>query len=217
MLDANAVARGVLDSIRAAPRIDLPYRHWLLENLFDAEAIAAVDEVPFPQPAALEISGSREVNNASRLYFDADNQAKYSICAAISNALQDKTVTDTIAGHYGIDLSGTYLRIEYAQDTEGFWLAPHTDIGVKAFTMLVYLSEEQDVGLGTDIFSNPDTMVARTPFGPGKALVFVPSNNTYHGFTKRPIEGLRKSIIINYVTDEWRAREQLAFPNQPII
>jgi hypothetical protein len=216
MLDAKAVTRRVLDSITAAPCIDLPYRHWLLEDLFDAEVIAAIDEVPFPKPAALEISGSREVNNASRLYFDEGNQATYSICAAISNAMQGKTVTDAIAGHYGIDLSGTYLRIEYAQDTEGFWLEPHTDIGVKAFTMLVYLSEEQEVGLGTDIFLDPKTMVGRTPFGPGKALVFVPSNNTYHGFTKRPIEGLRKSIIINYVTDEWRAREQLAFPNQPI-
>jgi hypothetical protein len=27
---------------------------------------------------------------------------------------------------------------------------------------------------------------------------------------------VRKSVIINYVTNEWRAREQLAFPDQPI-
>lgn len=216
MLDTEAVACGILDSIGAAPCIDLPYRHWLVEDLFDADVIAAIDKVPFPKPDALEISGSREVNNASRLYFDQDNQAKYEICASIANALQDKAVTDGISKLYGIDLSGTYLRIEYAQDGEGFWLEPHTDIGVKTFTMLVYLSEEQEVGLGTDIFSDPSTMVARTPFGPGKALVFIPSNNTYHGFTKRPIEGLRKSIIINYVTDDWRAREQLAFPDRPI-
>ena len=216
MLDKNAVARGILDSIGAAPCIDVPYRHWLLENLFAADVISALDTVPFPKPDTLEISGSREVNNASRLYFDKDNQAKYEVCASIANALQDKTVTDRISDFYGIDLSGTYLRIEYAQDGEGFWLEPHTDIGVKAFTMLAYLSAEQETGLGTDIYSDPSTLVTRTPFGPGKALVFIPSNNTYHGFTKRPIEGLRRSIIINYVTDDWRAREQLAFPDQPI-
>jgi hypothetical protein len=45
----------------------------------------------------------------------------------------------------------------------------------------------------------------------------VPSSTTYHGFERRPIDGVRKSIIINYVTDEWRAREQLAFPDRPII
>ncbi len=217
MLDTNAVARGILDSISAAPCIEAPYRHWLPEELFSADVIAALDGVPFPEPDTLEISGSREVNNASRLYFDERNQSKFSICASISNALQGKPVTDAISNIYGIDLSGTYLRIEFAQDGEGFWLEPHTDIGVKAFTMLVYLSEEQEVGLGTDIYSDPSTMVSRSPFGPGRALVFVPSDNTYHGFTKRPIEGIRKSIIINYVTNEWRAREQLAFPNQPII
>ena len=48
------------------------------------------------------------------------------------------------------------------------------------------------------------------------AMVFVPSGNTYHGFEARRIEGVRTSLIINYVTNEWRAREQLAFPEAPI-
>ena len=47
-------------------------------------------------------------------------------------------------------------------------------------------------------------------------MVFVPSGITYHGFELRRIEGVRKSVIINYVTNEWRAREQLAFPDKPI-
>ena len=47
-------------------------------------------------------------------------------------------------------------------------------------------------------------------------MVFVPSDITYHGFEQRKIEGVRKSVIINYVTNEWRAREQLAFPDTPI-
>ena len=47
-------------------------------------------------------------------------------------------------------------------------------------------------------------------------MIFVPSNNTWHGFEKRPIHGVRRSIIVNYVTDAWRAREQLAFPHSPV-
>ena len=59
-------------------------------------------------------------------------------------------------------------------------------------------------------------IVGRSPFISNAAMIFVPSHNTYHGFEKRPIKGVRTSLIINYVTDEWRAREQLAFPEAPI-
>jgi hypothetical protein len=51
-------------------------------------------------------------------------------------------------------------------------------------------------------------------FASNSAFVFVPSSLTYHGFERRLIEGVRK--IINSVTNEWRAREQLAFPSRPI-
>jgi hypothetical protein len=46
--------------------------------------------------------------------------------------------------------------------------------------------------------------------------VFIPSSITYHGLERRPIEHVRKSIIINDVTNAWRAREQLALPSLPI-
>jgi hypothetical protein len=48
-------------------------------------------------------------------------------------------------------------------------------------------------------------------------MIFVPSDVTYHGFEPRKINGVRKSLIVNYVTAEWRAREQLSFPDQPIV
>jgi hypothetical protein len=44
----------------------------------------------------------------------------------------------------------------------------------------------------------------------------VPSDSTWHGFVKRPINGLRKSVILNYVTRDWRAREQLSFPDATV-
>ncbi|MCF6276128.1 MAG: hypothetical protein L3J05_10250 [Robiginitomaculum sp.] len=70
--------------------------------------------------------------------------------------------------------------------------------------------------LGTDIYDAEKRQVGRSPFTPGGALVFVPANDTFHGFEPRNIEGVRKSIIVNYVTSEWRAREQLAFPDSAI-
>jgi hypothetical protein len=107
--------------------------------------------------------------------------------------------------------------MEFAQDIDGFWLEPHSDLGVKLFTMLLYLSKDpRHQDLGTDIFDADKKRVGRSPFAPNAAMIFVPADNTFHGFEKRPIKGVRTSLIINYVTDEWRAREQLAFPEAPI-
>ena len=53
-------------------------------------------------------------------------------------------MTSHIEKVFGTDLEGTYLRIEFAQDIDGFWLEPHTDLGVKAFTMLLYLSKDDE-------------------------------------------------------------------------
>jgi hypothetical protein len=94
---------------------------------------------------------------------------------------------------------------------------PHTDIGAKLFTMLVYLSDGPGHdALGTDIYVDRETHFGRSPFAPGLAMVFIPSDKTFHGFERRPIQGVRRSLIINYVKPEWRAREQLAYPDTPV-
>jgi hypothetical protein len=88
---------------------------------------------------------------------------------------------------------------------------------VKSFTLLLYLSKDPShKDLGTDIYDAEKRHFGRSPFASNAAMVFVPSNNTYHGFERRPIKGVRTSLIINYVTNEWRAREQLAFPEAPL-
>jgi len=216
-LDANAVTQTLLSSFAAARGSDKPYRHWFLENCLGPAAVDAAIDLPFAAPALGGVSGRREVHNATRKYFDVDNRAKFKIAGAMSDALQSETVTRAIEKTFGSKLDGTYLRIEYAQDTDGFWLEPHTDLGVKSFTFLLYLSRDpQHADLGTDIYDAEKKHVGRSPFKPGGAMIFVPSNITYHGFEARKIHGVRKSIIINYVTDEWKAREQLAFPDRPI-
>ena len=179
--------------------------------------LADLQALDFPRPDLGGVSGTREVHNKSRHYFDQENKAKYDSCAAVAAAFQSPDVSGFIAKTFGTRLDGSSLRIEYAQDTDGFWLEPHTDIGVKLFTLLVYLSDEAGhEKLGTDIYASKEEHVGRSPFGPNLAMIFVPADNTWHGFEKRPIAGVRKSLIINYVKPEWRAREQLAFPEDPI-
>lgn len=213
----DAVAQSLLDSFARASWHDAPYRHWYLLSCLPGDAARAIMDLPFPAPALGGISGKRELHNGTRTYFDVENRARFPVCEAFAAAFQDSRVTGAIERLFPTRLAGTYLRIEYAQDTDGFWLEPHTDLGVKLFTLLLYLSPDPSHReLGTDIYDTEKRHVGRSPFESNGAMVFVPSSITYHGFEKRPIQGVRKSVIINYVTSEWRAREQLAFPESPI-
>lgn len=213
----EAFVSTLLQSISSSERSETPYRHWFLRGCLPADAIDEILSLPFPAPALGGVSGKREIHNATRRYFDAGNRGTYPVCENFSEAFQDPRVTGLITHHFSSRLGGTYLRIEYAQDTDGFWLEPHTDLGVKTFTMLLYLSKDpQHTALGTDIYDQEKKHVGASPFASNAAMVFVPSDITFHGFEPRKIEGVRKSVIINYVTPEWRAREQLAFPDQPI-
>jgi hypothetical protein len=214
---AASAVDSLTKSFAAAKQHETPYRHWFIENCLSPEAAKLVDKLPFPAPALGGISGKREVHNATRKYFDAENRAKYPVVAAVTDALQDARVIKATETTFGCKLAGSYLRVEFAQDIDGFWLEPHTDLGVKLFTFLLYLSDAPGhAALGTDIYDANKKHVATSPFTPNGAMIFVPSNNTYHGFEARHIPGVRKSIIINYVTNDWKAREQLACPNMPI-
>lgn len=214
---AEDVVRSFSQSVANSDRTNQPYPHWILKGCFPEDIVEDVLNLPFPAPSLDGVSGKRELHNNTRKYFDVENRKVFSAVEAVAKAFQDKRITELIAKTFGTNLDRTYLRIEYAQDIDGFWLEPHTDLGVKSFTMLLYLSDEEGhEDLGTDIYDANKEHVGRSPFAPNIALVFVPSDNTYHGFEGRPIKGVRKSLIINYVTDEWRAREQLAFPEAPI-
>lgn len=214
---AEDIVQSFIESIDSAKRSEQPYRNWSLAGCFPEDTVDDILVLPFEAPSLDGISGKRELHNNTRKYFDVDNRKRFPVCEAVAQAFQDKRVTSHIEKVFGTNLKGTYLRIEFAQDIDGFWLEPHTDLGVKSFTLLLYLSKDPShKDLGTDIYDAEKRHVGRSSFASNAAMVFVPSNNTYHGFEKRPIKGVRTSLIINYVTNEWRAREQLAFPEAPI-
>lgn len=215
---AQEIARSLRESFRRASVKREPYRHWFLRDCLPASVVEEILALPIAAADLGGVSGKRELHNATRQYFDAPNRAAYGCVAAVAGALQDRQVTEEIERTFGARLDGSYLRIELAQDVDGFWLEPHTDIGVKTFTFLLYLSKDPaHADLGTDIYNADKKWVGRSPFASNAGLIFVPSTISYHGFERRKIEGVRKSLVINYVTNEWRAREQLAFPEQPVL
>lgn len=198
-----------------AARYEAPYRHWIVNGLLPSDILADLKQLDFPAPSPGDLSGKREYHNDTRNYVDAKNIATHQCAADLANAFQAPRMVRAIEAFFGTEIDGTFLRIEIAQDVTGFWLEPHTDLGVKRLTMLIYLSDRASHDdLGTDIYDGDKKWAKRAPFTDNSAMCFVPGDNTYHGFEPREIDGVRKSLILNYVTTDWRDREQLCFPDR---
>jgi hypothetical protein len=196
-----------------------PFAHWILDDVFADGVVDAIKALPFDAPRAEYSQGARAANNDTRSYFDPGRREEFDICQDVSTAFQAPETVKAFEEMCGIDLSGCFLRLEFAQDRDGFWLHPHKDISVKKFTMLVYLNDASEgEDWGTDIYSGPkeDDYFGPTPHKRNRALVFVPGADTWHGFRHKPITGVRQTLIVNYVSDDWRSTQELAYPDQPI-
>jgi hypothetical protein len=214
--DSAEIAASVCRSLEAAAHYDAPYPHIYAEHFFPAPVAAALAALPFDASPREVPSGKRETAGP-RIFFGASEMAAHPVMRKIAEALQSPAVIHRIGALCAAPLRGCHLRLEYAIDEQGFWLAPHTDIGVKKFTCLISLGNYNiQSDLGTDIYNADNTLYKRAPFHLNGALMFVPSSESWHGFAPRRIEGRRKSIILNYVGPEWQARDQLAFPDAPV-
>lgn len=201
------------DCLARAKHVKEPYSYWLLDNAIPERCCDAIANLPYAPPAGAVFNGRRESNNSTRVYFNPENQGKFEVVREVTDIFRDPKTVRLIEETTGTDLSEGLLRIEYCQDVDGFWLEPHLDISVKLFTMLVYLSGEPELyDAGTDVYdASPEhKLVATAPYEKNKGLIFIPGKDTWHGFTKRPIKGVRKSIIVNWVTPAWRDRYELA-------
>ncbi|MDA8230664.1 MAG: 2OG-Fe(II) oxygenase [Magnetospirillum sp.] len=212
----GSVAEHFISSLRNSERHSKPWRHWLLDDMYPAGMVAELEALPFAPPSGVLHEGKREINNSSRVFLTPDVQEAHASVGKLVRAMLDPRTLSAIEAECGIDLSGSLLRLEYCMDVGDFWLEPHTDIFVKTFTMLLYLSSGAGSdNCGTDVLAveEPHGLVGEAPFGFNKGTLFIPAHDTWHGFHKRKINGVRKSIIINYVTKDWRARHELASPD----
>jgi len=214
MLCAGAHIRRAICQCR---RSDVPYPHWGLRQVLPVDLCRAIIALPFAAPDVDDTQGKRETHNSTRVFVSEENRARYLACEALAEAFQDEATVALLQEMGGRSLAGSSLRIEYCQDTDGFWLEPHTDIGAKLLTMLIYLSDDPAAAQwGTDVLDAQHNLVERASGAFNTGLIFLPASDTWHGFARRPIRGVRRSLIINYVTPAWRARHELALPTEPV-
>jgi hypothetical protein len=206
------IATWFLSCLTQADHRTAPFDHWLLSGCLPEETIRDVVNLPFAPPGVLPFDGTRESGNSTRIFCNPENQKRFPVCAALAEAFADPSVISVLELATGATVGQGHLRIEYCQDVDGFWLAPHVDIKVKLFTMLIYLSDDPRLAdAGTDLYDDsPEHNPAGTaPYVANAGLIFIPGHNSWHGFSPRPIRGVRKSLIVNYVTSDWRAVEEL--------
>ena len=210
-------ATHICQALERAARGEAPYRHWLLDDVLPSAVAAALAALPLQAPPIGDTLGRRETHNAARIFVNPESRARFSVCAELAAALQAPGTIARFEQCCGVSLAGSYLRVEYCLDAGGFWLEPHTDIGAKLFTFLIYLSDHPDAAdWGTDILDADHRLAMRAPADFNRGLIFVPAADTWHGFAPRRIDGVRRSLIVNYVVPEWRSRHELAFPEAPI-
>jgi len=216
MSQSSSIATTFVRSLTGAEASTEPFRHWHLRDALPAGIPSEIRRLPLAPPPS-DTQGRRETHNSTRSYCGTVNRGRFEICDDLAHAFRSKRLIHAIERVCGTTLSGTFLRIEYCQDTNGFWLEPHTDIGAKLFTLLIYLSDDDSAAdWGTDIYDADLKLAGRAPYGVNRGLAFVPGGNTWHGFEPREIRGVRRSLIVNYVSDAWKSRHELAFPDTPI-
>lgn len=203
-------------ALSTAQRNETPYPHWILNDVLPEPTVRQIIALPFTPPPA-DTSGRRETHNDLRIFASEERRARFPVLDELARSFQEPTTISLLEDVCETTLTGGFLRIEYCLDTDGFWLEPHTDIGAKMFTMLIYLSEHPDAeNWGTDLLDATGNLVKRASGAFNTGLIFIPGANTWHAFSPRPIRGIRRSLIINYVKPEWRSRHELSFPHEPV-
>lgn len=213
----DEVASHFCDTIRNADRREDPYRHWRLTDVFPESICTGILSLPIAPPTLGRTDGTRDTYNDKRIFLTPLLREKFPTVSVLAEALQTPEVARLMGETCEIEVEGSFLRMEYIQDTDGAWLEPHRDIPEKLFSMVIYLFTGPDAGdWGTDIYDADRRWIGRSAGEFDSGVIFVPGPATWHGFDPRPITGVRRLMEVNYVDPSWRDREQLTFPERPI-
>ncbi len=205
-----------VQALRGAQTKEDYYLRWALKDVLPEALCTAILVLPIVPPMLGNTDGTRNTYNRQRTFITPHLRQQFPACQNRAEAFQRPDVARQFEETCGIKAEGTFFRAEYMQDTDGMWLEPHRDLVEKVFSMVIYLCTGPEAkNWGTDIYDHQKKWVARSSADFNTGVIFKAGPHTWHGFDKRPINGVRRLMEINYVRD-WTDREQLAFPDRPI-
>jgi hypothetical protein len=213
----DQIARHFRRALLDCKRNEIPYTHWNLVEVLPEALCLGIISLPIVPLIIDDCRGVRDVDNSKRTFVTPELRADFPLCEDFAAALQRPDVARLVGKTCGFDPEGSYLRMEYIQDIDGAWLEPHHDVPQKLCSMVIYLCTGPEAkDWGTDIYDDKRQWFARSSAAFNSAAIFVPGDNTWHGFEQRRIKGIRRLLEINYVHPSWRDRDQLCFPDQPV-
>lgn len=103
------------------------------------------------------------------------------------------------------------LKIEIANDINGFWLMPHSDHPAKKKVIVIYMEGQENNG--TTFHAENDKI--KIKFIKNRAVHFYPdsldtwdNSSIKHSVEKIKIDSIRRTLIVNYVDmKEWKETE----------
>lgn len=213
----DRIARHFRRALMDSRRVDRPYRHWNLDEVLPEALCVGLISLPIAPMIVDDCRGVRDTDNSKRTFLSPWLRSRFPVCDRFAEALQRPEVAKLVSETCGIDVESAYLRMEYIQDVDGAWLEPHCDVPQKLMSMVIYLCTGPDAAdWGTDIYDANRKRVGRSSGEFNSAAIFIPGANTWHGFEKRKLIGIRRLFEINYVHPSWRDRDQLSFPDRPV-
>ena len=211
--DGFLLLRKVSENLRKFASNHEPFKHWLFDGVLSEETIDELLKLPLPVPKIEKHTGKRESQNQTRIFLNKECCNKHSVAKNVANVFNHPSIISKLSNICGRDLTKGKLRIEYTLDTGDFWLEPHLDIKEKLVTFLIYLSKDPGSSeWGTTIYNRDLSFHSKAPYKSNMGLMFMAGDDTWHGVPKQNIQGIRKNLIINFVTKDWKSINELA-PN----
>jgi hypothetical protein len=184
-----------LDLLGSAQAKNDPFPYVIVPGFVELSALERIEK-DFP-PIAL--AGSFPLNTLS--YGPAFEE--------FIRAVEAPAFRGLIAQKLGIDLEGRPTMITVRGQARARDGQIHTDSKTKLVTVLIYMNGKwENPGGRLRLLRSPDSLndvIAEVPPEQGTLLAFINTPNAWHGH--EPFEGQRRSIQLNWVTDQgvvWR-------------
>ena len=181
-----------LERFRAAPLVSAPFPHLVVEDFLRPAHHMAIDR-DFP---TIERGGS----------FDLSTLSPGPEMGAAIEELRGAETATAVAGKFGIDLADRPTTVTLRGQCRTKDGKIHTDSKDKLVTLLVYLNPGWSSGGGGGNLRMPrsgsdiDDYATEAPARMGVLVAFLCTPEAWHGH--KPFAGRRRSIQLNWVTDE---------------
>lgn len=180
-----------------------PDNWFYIENVFHPNDLKTIQKY-IPEDS-LDISGKREHNTATRTFVNINSPNE--LCH-VFRKFDERKMRKFFSKLTNVDCSTGRLRVEIINDNAGAYLEEHIDIKEKLITFQIYVNEG-DENWGTTIYSDWDTEYTTVPFVVNTGWLTHKNADIIHGVKQHSVTGKRHSVIINYISGNWRDTDQL--------